>query len=301
MPDLRQQLRCIRDEAVDFFAHVSAIAGPYSRYPGQSLTPDDRARGESIRRNLARIMGEMLSVIQGSRLLRPTTVSSHQRNTRRMVSALGFKRYECWDQQIFENEDTLIRGREAGESEEDISVGEAEVIFRQAFDETIVLLDLAEPMKTDTGAVPASGQKPITRLHRGVAEVVARVAPGGGPDLSAATWDAIEISFLSEERVEIRIGPKIETCNYSELGFEDRRNGTPNLAWKTLWLLAGQNGIIKDFATAGRDQSRVEKRIQDIRKALRKHFGISADPIPFLRDTGYQARFKIGRRPSSDA
>src|ERR1022692_5116296 len=34
----------------------------------------------------------------------------------------------------------------------------------------------------------------------------------------AESWQAIEISFLSDERIQIRCGPQIETRNYGELG-----------------------------------------------------------------------------------
>ena len=121
--------------------------------------------------------------------------------------------------------------------------------------------------------------------------------PGG---LKAATWDAIEISFLSEERVQIRNGATIETRNYTEFGFEDRRSGKPNLAWKTLLALAAERGVLQNAATTGQKWLEIEKRIQEIRKVFRKHFLISADPVPFVEGAGYQAVFKISRRPSFD-
>jgi hypothetical protein len=117
---------------------------------------------------------------------------------------------------------------------------------------------------------------------------------------AAADWNAIEISFLSDERVQIRNGAKTETCNYGELGFADGRTGKPNQAWLTLRALAQTRGIIRDAATTGRAWPKVEKRIQEIRKALRNHFGISTDPVPFVDGTGYQACFKIGCSPSFD-
>jgi hypothetical protein len=116
----------------------------------------------------------------------------------------------------------------------------------------------------------------------------------------AATWDTIEISFLSEERVQIRNGATTETRNYTEFGFEDRRSGKPNLAWKTLLALAAERGMLQNAAKTGQEWLEVEKRIQEIRKVLRKHFLISADPIPFVEGTGYQALFKISCRPSFD-
>jgi hypothetical protein len=114
----------------------------------------------------------------------------------------------------------------------------------------------------------------------------------------AATWDAIEISFLSDERVQIRNGTDIETRNYAELGFEDSRTGKPNQAWVTLRQLAVERGIIGPATTTRFAWPKVEKRIQEIRKVLRRHFGISSDPVPYVEGTGYQACFKIGVSPS---
>jgi hypothetical protein len=125
-----------------------------------------------------------------------------------------------------------------------------------------------------------------------------RDMPAQSIGAGAATWDTIEISFLSEERVQIRNGATNETRNYAELGFEDSRNGKPNRAWEAFRVLAAGRGIIRDAEKTGGKWPEVEKRMQEIRKVLREHFQISADPIPFVEGTGYQARFKISCSPS---
>jgi hypothetical protein len=120
---------------------------------------------------------------------------------------------------------------------------------------------------------------------------------------SGADWAAIEVLFLSDERVQIRKGAHTETRNYAELGFADRRvergkRPKPNVAWVALRAMAEQNGIIRDGTKTGVAWPKMEKRMQLIRKAFRKHFGITADPVPFVAGTGYQASFKIGCGPS---
>jgi hypothetical protein len=122
--------------------------------------------------------------------------------------------------------------------------------------------------------------------------------PTQSSNAGVATWDTIEISFLSDERVQIRHGTISETRNYAEFGFDDKRSGKPNQAWVALRALAEQRGVIKDAAKMPQPWSKVEKRIQEIRKVLRKHFGISADPIQFVNRVGYQAKFKICCSPS---
>ncbi len=120
------------------------------------------------------------------------------------------------------------------------------------------------------------------------------------PPYSGATdWQAIEIVFLSDHRVQIRIdGKQTQPANYAELGFADGRSENPNKAWLTLRSLAEHRGVINDGRSIGGPWTKVEKRIQEIRKILRARFHISADPIPFIEGTGYQAIFKIGCRRS---
>lgn len=111
----------------------------------------------------------------------------------------------------------------------------------------------------------------------------------------------IEISFLSDERVQIHNGNSSQTRNYAEFGFADRRSGKPNQAWITLRALAEEGGTIRDSAKTGQRSPKIEKRIQEIRKALREQFGISADPIPYRKKIGYEAQFKIYCGPSYDS
>jgi hypothetical protein len=107
-------------------------------------------------------------------------------------------------------------------------------------------------------------------------------------------WQDLEISFLSEYRLQVRSG---EVLNYAELGFADSRggNGKPNSAWLLFRTLAESEGEIM-IAKSDPKRSQVEKQVQQIRSRLRKHFGISGDPLPFTKDkthVGYRAEFKI--------
>jgi len=117
----------------------------------------------------------------------------------------------------------------------------------------------------------------------------------------ATSWDSIELSFLSDERVQIRNGAEIKTLNYAEFGFQDGRSGKPNGAWLTLREMAKNNRTLKHRGNIGKTWSIVEKNIQNVRKILKAHFGITIDPIPFVSNVGYQASFKIGCRRSFDS
>ncbi len=124
-------------------------------------------------------------------------------------------------------------------------------------------------------------------------------APTTGSDVVAAPqtyplkWQDIEMRFLSEERVQIIKNGNPETHNYAELGFEDRRNGTASRAWQTLVSLAQNDGAIGLESIRGRERATVEKRVEEIRKKLRRHFPIDQDPVPFTRGIGYKTAFRI--------
>jgi hypothetical protein len=156
------------------------------------------------------------------------------------------------------------------------------------------------PKGSSRGKCAAEGG--LTKLRPAQPDSSTGANGGNEENSSGANWDDIEISFLSDERVQIRKGANTETRNYAELGFADGRVGLgkpkPNLAWVTLRAMAQLNGIIPDGAKTNAAWPKVEKRMQAVRKALRKHFEITADPVPFIRGTGYQIRFKIGCGPS---
>ena len=124
----------------------------------------------------------------------------------------------------------------------------------------------------------------------------------------AARWEDIEISFLSDERVQVTIGPETETRNYAEMGFATKKKkGTPVLAWQTLRELAEAKGAIQ-IASDSRKWAEVEKRIQEIRSKFKTQFGLADDPFRFAKKTrrnpddfGYHARFKISCGPSYDS
>jgi hypothetical protein len=107
------------------------------------------------------------------------------------------------------------------------------------------------------------------------------------------SWGDLEIQFISEVEVDLIFGDKQRRQNYSELGFEDRRKHEPDKAWRTLRDLAECDGNIKAGTKTDRGWEALAKRIQEIRKRLQHRFSLGGDPIPYVRGTGYRARFRI--------
>jgi hypothetical protein len=124
------------------------------------------------------------------------------------------------------------------------------------------------------------------------------VAPVQPPAMVAeSAWEDIEISFISDERVQVKVGAKVQTFNYDEMGFRDRRTGKPNEGWGLLRALARADGVIPESARDSKDFIAMGKRIERVRQRLKSHFQIASDPVP-KGVNGYCCRFKIGRAPS---
>jgi hypothetical protein len=127
-------------------------------------------------------------------------------------------------------------------------------------------------------------------------------------DLKARRWEDIEIVFLSEFMVQIRINSQPQPPqNYAEMGFDNKTNEKPIAAWETLWELAQHGGVLR-VAADSRKWGQIEKRMQEIRKAFRCRYALPGDPIPFSKKTpqnredfGYHAKFRIRCHPASEA
>jgi hypothetical protein len=111
-------------------------------------------------------------------------------------------------------------------------------------------------------------------------------------------WEDIEITFVSDERVQVRMSEQNLTFNYAEMGFADSRSGKPNQAWRLLHTLAQVKGVIPNSARDGKDFIAFGKRVERLRHRLRAHFKIASDPVPFDPEKGYCCRFKVECGPA---
>jgi hypothetical protein len=161
---------------------------------------------------------------------------------------------------------------------------------------TVLVLD-ALALGSQSSATLTFLNPPPSVLAPSPADVHSR---GGRTKLCVTRWQEIEICFISDHRVQIRSGEQTETCNYAELGFEDGRNRKPTRAWMLLCDVSENNGTISDAGKTKGDWSKMEKRVQEIRKVLRQYFGIAEDPIPYVDGSGYYPRFRLLRAPSFD-
>lgn len=113
------------------------------------------------------------------------------------------------------------------------------------------------------------------------------------PEFEAASWAEVEISFFSEFSVQITVGETKAIREYGALGMAHKKDGKPTLAWKALHDLAIFNGVIGHSTGSVNTWGKMEKRMQELRAWLKERFGAPSDPLPFVKDTGYRAQFKI--------
>ncbi len=107
--------------------------------------------------------------------------------------------------------------------------------------------ELPEPFTNLFKIISLGGEEAVVEPVKEVAE------PGVGlegkqPVPSKYNWSDIEIVFVNNENIEIKVGGTKDKKHYSEMGFEDKRKGEPDRAWKRLMLFALQAGTItSDF------------------------------------------------------
>ena len=116
-----------------------------------------------------------------------------------------------------------------------------------------------------------------------------------------SNWSEVTIEFTSDHRVQVTVPGGTNTENYADMGFEDRRTGRPNSAWEMLRTIAEGDGRVSKSRSRW---TNVEKRVQEIRRALRAYFPHRKiaipkdDPLPFVKGQGYVAAFHLRVRPS---
>ena len=150
-----------------------------------------------------------------------------------------------------------------------------------------------QPGTAANTAAPSSGFR-----HR-AADPAAHGRPRPTPALK---WEDVDISFLSDERIQVQIVSQRATYNYAEFGCMDKRTGRPNKVWEILKTLALAHGVIPDInRPANKSWPAMEKQLEKLRKLLKYQFHLSEDPLPFRRGTGYRLQCKIGNAASFDS
>lgn len=114
-----------------------------------------------------------------------------------------------------------------------------------------------------------------------------------GPSLRPLeAFAELEVRIISDDRAMLYWGGQKTSMNFIEMGFEDGRSKNRSVkSWGLLRLFAEKSGCIeRDIKVA----KTLEKRIEELRKRLRKLFRCKGDPIEWTKADGtYRTRFKI--------
>lgn len=105
-------------------------------------------------------------------------------------------------------------------------------------------------------------------------------------------WCDVRIRFLDGESLTIFVGDVEKKANYSEMGFNDGRNGKPNKQWKLLRVLARGQGVLS--WKSSESDKRNQKRRELLARTLKAYFGLSDDPIELTADgKAWRTRFTL--------
>ncbi|MEO8099811.1 MAG: hypothetical protein ABI811_19085 [Acidobacteriota bacterium] len=151
----------------------------------------------------------------------------------------------------------------------------------------------------EVSVAPISAPTPAPAINTG--NDLAQITRSRDGGFDHTTWEHVEITLISDERIRTKVKEEADTLNFAEMGFEDRRNGKPAQNWAVLLVLARTRGKISDSTANSKEWLALAKRIERTRKALCKHFRINGDPIPYTKGVGYVSRFKISRAPAADS
>jgi hypothetical protein len=226
--DIYQDLKRVREVAIKYFLHVGARES-FDSDLWRGLPPSDRQRSEDILAEIHQIAEKACDLFRDQPLLGSEAIGKLGLELRIIDSALRFRQLTVWNTHTEWNEDIPLPVVPAGERENLVSASSAQSIFVEAVDRILRLLRIATARTQEDVSVSTAEAGPHARTdrllqeHKSVNSGLATTSPP-----RAERWEDIEISFTSDERVQIRNGGTTYTCNYGELGFEDRRNELPN-------------------------------------------------------------------------
>jgi len=105
-----------------------------------------------------------------------------------------------------------------------------------------------------------------------------------------AGWSDLEVRFIDDDTVGVRVGQKHGIFNFAQMGMANRRNGRPTTQWDLLRAFADEYGRLtwRNRKADRRNQKRREK----LTRNLQDFFRFRGDPFVY-EEGGWQSRFKI--------
>ena len=118
---------------------------------------------------------------------------------------------------------------------------------------------------------------------------------------SGTKWEHITIQFLDYEKVKIQAPDKfIKVADFRKMGFENLKNGRPNMQWKLLYDLSRYRGDLSWTITTYRKKvdshplstPKIRKQIQRLSDTLKEYFNINEPPFyDYIKFEAYKTKF----------
>lgn len=98
---------------------------------------------------------------------------------------------------------------------------------------------------------------------------------------SGTTWKNFIIKFLDGKNILVVVQGIKAKFSFKDMGFENKKNGKPNVQWTLLYILAGKNGELswKDSEAS----VKIKKRKEILTNTLQECFGLNDDPFKTYR------------------
>lgn len=138
------------------------------------------------------------------------------------------------------------------------------------FSATLLAGRIIEEMETRAAALIASAPLRAWQLPQGT------------------EWPKVTIDFISAEVINVSCGGPGRRIEPDQLGLKNKKNGKPKEAWFLLKQFALSGGILPHHEAS--EPTKMEKRKQELSRALRDSFGIDSDPIKVVKGE-YRALF----------
>ena len=111
-------------------------------------------------------------------------------------------------------------------------------------------------------------------------------------------WESLEIRFITEQEVLLTSDDhgdiRRSQFAFSNLGFNDKRNGSPNQSWSFLTLLSIHDGILDTSSSTIDQKEQIKKEKQALKNHLQQIFMLDTDPFhPFRQNRQYELKCKI--------
>jgi len=118
---------------------------------------------------------------------------------------------------------------------------------------------------------------------------------------SGTKWEHITIQFLDYDKVKIQAPDKFsKIVNFRKMGFENLKNGKPNMQWKLLYDLSRYRGDLSWTIATYRKKvdshplstPKIKKQIQRLSSTLKEYFSINDAPFyDYVKIRAYKTKF----------